>query len=78
MKIAITRTTVGRLLGVLILAAAALLISYLATAWIWWELNPGLWSEGTRATQLILSVALLVIRWLGGSIVVVPDAPDEE
>lgn len=77
MKIAITRTTVGRLLGVLILAATALLLSYLATAWIWWQLNPGLWSEGARGTQLGLAVVLLFVRWLAGSITVVPDQPDE-
>jgi len=78
MKIAITRTTVGRLLGMLILATIALLFSYLATAWIWWELNPGAWSEGARATQLLLSVALLFLRWLGGAVTIVPDTTGEE
>lgn len=77
MKIVITRYTIGRLLGMLIIATAALLLSYFATAWVWWQLDPGLWSENARATQLGLATALLFVRWLVGQ-VVISGAPDEE
>lgn len=72
--IAITRTTVGRLLGILILTFIALLLSYLGTAWIWWELDPGAWSEMARATQLVAAVMLLFARF----VTIVPDATGEE
>lgn len=77
MKIIVTRDTIGRGLGVLILAAAVLALSYLATAWVWWELNPGLWSAGARGTALGFAVFLLAARWLAGSIVIAP-TPDDQ
>lgn len=78
MKIVITRETIGRGLGVIVLAALVLGLSYLATAWVWWQLNPGLWSAGARGTALGFAAFLLLARWLAGSVVIAPAVPDEE
>jgi len=78
MKIVISRDTLGRALGVLLLTTAVMLLAYLATAFVWWELNPGLWSAGARGTALGLSLFLLIARWLAGSITIAAPVVNEE
>ena len=72
MKIVVTRDTVGRGLGVIVLTLLVLTLSYLATAWVWWELNPGAWSAAARGTALGFAAFLLIARWLVGAVVVAP------
>lgn len=70
MKITVSRDTVGRALGVLILSLSLLTLSYVATAWVWWELNPGLWTMAGRGTALGFVAFLLTLRWLASSITI--------
>jgi len=78
MKIVVSRDTIGRGLGVLLLAAAVLLLSYLTTAFVWWQLNPGLWSAGARGTALGFALFLLIARWLAGVITIAAPATEED
>lgn len=78
MKIVVSRDTIGRGIGVLVLAALVLLLSYLCTAWVWWQLNPGLWSAGARGTALGLAVGLIILRWLAGAVTIAAPVTNEE
>jgi hypothetical protein len=62
MKITVPREVVGRLLGMLILTTLIVAASYLCTAWVWWELNPGAWSAGARGTALGFVAFALIVR----------------
>jgi hypothetical protein len=72
MKIIVTRDTLGRGLGVLMLTGIFLLIAYLSTAWVWWQLDPGHWSAAARGTALGIAAFLLFVRWLAGALTVAP------
>jgi len=77
LRITVSRDTVGRALGVLILLLSLLTLSYVATAWVWWELNPGLWTMAGRGTALGFVVFLLSLRWLVSSVTIADSAVDQ-
>lgn len=77
MKIVVTRDTIGRVLGVLILTAVVLLLSYAATAWVWWQLDPGAWSAGARGTALGFAGFLLLARYLAGRVTIAAPTSEE-
>jgi len=78
MRIVITRETIGRALGVLMLVAAVALFSYFATAWVWWQLDPGYWSAAARGTALGFAAFLVILRWIAGSITIAAPVTSEE
>ena len=69
MQITVSRNTLGRLIGYLLLAAATLLFSYVITAWLFWQLNPGDWPWGARLVALLL----VGLTWAARHVSVTPD-----
>lgn len=62
MKITITRETLGRVLGVVILLAFVNAVAYGALAWATWEPNPAGWGMVGRIVYIVIIAALLLAR----------------
>lgn len=62
MKITITRETLGRVLGVVLLLALVNAAAYGALAWSTWETNPAAWGMLGRCMYLGIVALLLLAR----------------
>lgn len=67
----ITRQTLGRILGLILLVALILGLSYLVMAFVTWEANPGRWDPFARTCAIGVGIALILARLFASRINVI-------